>query len=101
MQDTYLPGFESCISPSAGGGSGIMCSYNAVNGVPSCANTELLKDYARDKWGFNGYITGDWYMFIVNHRWSNCILSGAVGCVQDGHNYTKTTGMKLSVIFFS
>lgn len=76
MADTYLPAFESCISPSSAGGSGIMCSYNAVNGIPSCANTMLLTDYARDKWQFNGYITGD---------------CGAVQCVQDNHHYTSNS----------
>ena len=28
------------------------CSYNAVNGVPSCADTYLLQDILRDFWGF-------------------------------------------------
>ena len=36
-----------------------MCSFNRVNGIPSCANEELLTVTARDKWGFDGYITGD------------------------------------------
>jgi beta-glucosidase-like glycosyl hydrolase len=76
LQDTYLPAFESCISPSSAGGSGIMCSYNAVNGIPSCANDMLLTGYARQKWGFNGYITGD---------------CGAVQCVQDNHHYTSNS----------
>ena len=35
------------------------CSYNAVNGVPSCANPWLLQEVARDAWGFDGYITSD------------------------------------------
>jgi len=33
--------------------------YNAVNGVPSCANDWLLKDVARESWDFDGYITSD------------------------------------------
>ena len=31
-----------------------MCSYNAVNGVPSCANDWLLNTVAREAWGFDG-----------------------------------------------
>ena len=31
-----------------------MCSYNAVNGVHSCANSWLLKEVARESWGFDG-----------------------------------------------
>ena len=33
-----------------------MCSYNAVNGVPSCANDLLQNKIMRDEWGFEGYI---------------------------------------------
>ena len=36
-----------------------MCSYNAINGVPSCANSWLLQSVARDAWSFDGYITSD------------------------------------------
>ena len=38
--DTYLPAFQACIVH--GHASGLMCSYNAVNGVPACANPHLL-----------------------------------------------------------
>jgi hypothetical protein len=36
-----------------------MCSYNAVNGVPSCANGWLLETVARKEWGFDGYVVSD------------------------------------------
>ena len=36
-----------------------MCSYNSINGIPSCANTKMLTDILRKRWGFNGYITSD------------------------------------------
>ena len=55
--DTYFPAFHSCVRNA--NVSGLMCSYNAVNGVPSCANTRIMKDIARDVWGFDGYITSD------------------------------------------
>ncbi|RJE22730.1 hypothetical protein PHISCL_04946 [Aspergillus sclerotialis] len=39
----------------------VMCSYNAVNGVPSCANSFFLQTILRDSWGFvdDGYVSGD------------------------------------------
>eukprot|EP00039_Didymoeca_costata_P002053 m.57244 g.57244 ORF g.57244 m.57244 type:complete len:72 (+) comp11091_c0_seq1:280-495(+) len=36
-----------------------MCSYNALNGVPMCANSKLLNDTLRGQWGFTGYVTSD------------------------------------------
>lgn len=38
-----------------------MCSYNAVNGVPSCANSFFLQTVLRDLWGFveDGYVSSD------------------------------------------
>jgi len=76
LHDTYLPAFEACISPLAAGASGIMCSYNAVNGVPACADSYLLETLARNEWEFNGYITSD---------------CGAVDCVINDHHYTNTS----------
>jgi beta-glucosidase-like glycosyl hydrolase len=55
--DTYQPIFQACIVD--GNVSGIMCSANAVNGIPSCANKQLLTGVLRDELGFSGYITGD------------------------------------------
>ena len=43
--ETFLPPFESCIRDAKV--ASIMCSYNAVNGVPSCANKFLLDTIAR------------------------------------------------------
>ncbi|KAL4736610.1 Exo-1,4-beta-xylosidase xlnD [Aspergillus similis] len=39
----------------------VMCSYNAVNGVPSCANKFFLQTLLRDTFEFSedGYVSGD------------------------------------------
>ena len=57
LVDSYLPSFQTCVEE--GKVSGIMCSYNAVNGVPSCANDWLLGTLLRDSWQFDGYVTSD------------------------------------------
>ncbi|KAJ4844262.1 hypothetical protein Tsubulata_041356, partial [Turnera subulata] len=57
LADTYQPPFQSCIRD--GKASGIMCAYNRVNGVPNCADYDLLTEKARGEWGFYGYITSD------------------------------------------
>lgn len=50
------------------------CSYNAVNGVPTCANA-FLRTILRDKWAFNGYVTSD---------------SGAISDIYSQHHYVAT-----------
>jgi beta-glucosidase-like glycosyl hydrolase len=52
LADTYNPPFRSCVED--GGASGIMCSYNRVNGVPTCADYNLLSKTARGDWRFYG-----------------------------------------------
>ncbi|THF96881.1 hypothetical protein TEA_021291 [Camellia sinensis var. sinensis] len=56
LEDTYQPPFQSCVEE--GRASCLMCAYNQVNGVPSCAHRNLLQK-ARIEWGFQGYITTD------------------------------------------
>lgn len=57
----YLPSFQQCARDSKVGS--IMCSYNAVNSVPSCANAYLMEDILRKHWAWeqddNPYITSD------------------------------------------
>ena len=57
LADYYLPSFQTCVQSA--NVSGLMCSYNALNGVPTCASSFLLTDIARKEWGFSGYITSD------------------------------------------
>ena len=72
LADTYLPAFHSVVTKA--GAAAIMCSYNAINGVPSCANTSLLQDTVSDRWRFRGYIVSD---------------CDAVGNLTEYQHYTK------------
>lgn len=40
--------------------SGVMCSYNAVNGDFACENKYLLTDVLKRNWGFKGFVLSDW-----------------------------------------
>lgn len=57
MKETFLRPFEMCVKD--GDVSSVMCSYNRVNGVPTCADSRLLKETIREEWGLNGYIVSD------------------------------------------
>uniref|UniRef100_A0A5B6ZJK6 Putative beta-D-xylosidase 6 n=1 Tax=Davidia involucrata TaxID=16924 RepID=A0A5B6ZJK6_DAVIN len=72
LEDTYQPPFRSCIQQ--GKASCLMCSYNKVNGIPACAQQDLLQK-VRAEWGLKGYITSD---------------CDAVATVYEYQNYTKT-----------
>ncbi|KAK7985184.1 glycoside hydrolase family 3 protein [Apiospora saccharicola] len=51
LQDYYLAPFRACARDADA--QSFMCSYNAVNGVPTCADPWLLQDVLRDQWGFS------------------------------------------------
>ena len=55
LADVYWPGFRDSIRE--GNAQGVMCSYNSVNGVPTCLDP--LHEAARKQWGFTGYVTSD------------------------------------------
>ncbi|XP_038686316.1 beta-xylosidase/alpha-L-arabinofuranosidase 2-like isoform X2 [Tripterygium wilfordii] len=57
MEDTFQPPFKSCVID--GNVASVMCSYNQVNGKPTCADPDLLDGIIRGKWNLNGYIVSD------------------------------------------
>uniref|UniRef100_M4CJ18 Fibronectin type III-like domain-containing protein n=1 Tax=Brassica campestris TaxID=3711 RepID=M4CJ18_BRACM len=57
MDDTFQPPFRSCVVD--GNVARVMCSYNQVNGKPTCADPDLLSGVIRGQWKLNGYIVSD------------------------------------------
>jgi beta-glucosidase len=80
LNDTYLPAFRAAILE--GKADSVMCAYNAVDGVPACANTDLLQTRLRGEWGFQGYVVSD---------------CGAISDIFRGHKY-KATAAEASAI---
>ncbi|XP_021355658.1 beta-xylosidase/alpha-L-arabinofuranosidase 1-like isoform X2 [Mizuhopecten yessoensis] len=83
---TFLPQFEACVKAGAGG---IMCSYNSVNGVPSCTNKKLLTDILRKEWGFEGFVVSDAgavQFIMLDHMYYPDAMTTAVGCAEAGLN---------------
>ncbi|KDR83517.1 hypothetical protein GALMADRAFT_649372 [Galerina marginata CBS 339.88] len=75
LSEFYLPPFQSCVRDAKV--ASVMCSYNSVNGIPSCANSFLLQSVLRDYWGFND--DGRWVT-------SDC---DAVDNIFSTHNFTS------------
>ncbi len=57
LEETYLPAFKAAVTEAKV--DSVMCAYNSIDGMPACANQELLEKYLRGKWGFQGYIVSD------------------------------------------
>ena len=56
--DSYLAQYE--IAFKEGKASGVMCSYDAENGRPSCANGYILNEVIRGKWNqTDAFVTTD------------------------------------------
>jgi beta-glucosidase len=59
LRDVFLYPFEVAVRDA--GARSVMASYNEVDGVPSHANTWMLKTVLRGEWGFDGVIVSDWF----------------------------------------
>ncbi|XP_043702161.1 beta-xylosidase/alpha-L-arabinofuranosidase 1-like isoform X3 [Telopea speciosissima] len=73
LKDTFQPPFKSCVID--GNAASVMCSFNKVNGIPTCADPDLLAGVIRDEWKLLGYIVSD---------------CDSVDVIYNAQHYTKT-----------
>ncbi|KAH9619045.1 hypothetical protein KSS87_007876 [Heliosperma pusillum] len=73
LEDTYNVPFKACVVE--GKVASVMCSYNQVNGKPTCADPDILRNTIRGQWHLNGYIVSD---------------CDSVGVLFDDQHYTRT-----------
>ena len=93
LADFYWPAFRESIRH--GKAKGIMCSYNSVNGVPTCLDP--LQRAARDAWGFDGYVTSDsdavedawkYHGYVKTAAEASCLALKEGGCdIDSGNTY--------------
>lgn len=83
LAEYYLAPFKTCVRDVNIGS--IMCSYNAVDGIPSCASQYLLQDILRDHWNFTAP-----YQYVV----SDC---EAVRYINSPHNFTDSPAAAAAV----
>ncbi len=57
LRNLYLPPFKAAIDAGA---DTVMCSFNAINGVPGCANPSTETRILKQEWGFDGFIESDY-----------------------------------------
>jgi beta-glucosidase len=66
LRNFYLPPFKAAVDAGA---DTVMCSFNAINGVPGCANKQTETDILKNEWGFDGFIESDYTAVqeLLNH----------------------------------
>jgi beta-glucosidase len=57
LRNLYLPPFKAAVDAGA---DTAMCSFNAISGVPGCANNETETQILKQEWGFDGFIESDY-----------------------------------------
>jgi beta-glucosidase len=57
LQNFYLPPFKAAIDAGA---DTAMCSFNAISGVPGCANPDIETSFLKKRLGFDGFIESDY-----------------------------------------
>lgn len=58
LREIYLRAFQRVVETARPWT--VMCSYNAINGIPVSENRWLLTDVLRGEWGFDGVVMSDW-----------------------------------------
>ena len=64
LREVYLPHFKRTIQE--GKPASLMSAYNSVRGEFCGANRELLTDILRDEWGFEGFVSTDWFFGLYD-----------------------------------
>lgn len=85
LNDTYLYAFKATVED--GHVDSLMCVYNAVNGVPGCANTFLLQEKLRDAWHFRGYVVSDCDAIediYTGHHYASSLAEASAKAVKAG-----------------
>jgi beta-glucosidase len=57
LRNLYLPPFKAAVDAGA---DTVMCSFNAINGVPGCGNHYTETEILKREWRFDGFIESDW-----------------------------------------
>lgn len=77
LRDFYLYPFKQVLDKS--NPAAVMASYNEIDGLPSHANSWLLRDVLRDEWGFKGIVVSDYFAITELHHKEDSVSQSLAG----------------------
>ncbi len=83
LWNKYLPTYKASVDAGA---ATVMNSFNVVDGVPASANSYLVDDVLKKRWGFKGFVVSDWGSFgeLINHGYATDDKDAALKSLQAG-----------------
>jgi len=85
MEETYFPAFKAAVQEAQV--ENVMGAYNRLNGVPCCANSYLLQEVLRERWGFQGHVVSDCGAIRIihtEHKWTQRPQESAAKALEAG-----------------
>ena len=88
LREFYLPAYKACLDA---GSPMIMPSFNALNGVPSIANSWLMKKILKEEWGFDGIVISDY------NAVGELLIHGIADNMKDAARYAFENGCDMEM----
>jgi len=85
LWEIYLPPFKAAVDAGA---ATFMNSFNDLNGTPASANSYLMRDILKGKWGFKGFVVSDWGSIgeMINHGYVKDNYQAAEAAINAGND---------------
>ena len=96
--ESYMPAMKACVVKAQS--SHVMCSYNAVNGVPACANRGLLTTVLREQWNFSGFVVSDydaWAGIQKDQKYTETMVDAAAAGINAGLDQEGGNGESFAI----
>ena len=91
LRSYFLPPFERA---ARAGAMMFMTGYQSMDGVPSTANTWLLREVLKDEWGFKGVLVTDWDnvgRLVYEQKVAATYADAAIMATRAGNDLIMTT----------
>lgn len=83
LWNKYFPSYKAAVDAGA---ATVMNAFNVVDGIPASANSFLVTDVLKKKWGFKGFLVSDWASFKeeITHGYAENGKDAALKSLQAG-----------------